>query len=187
MTCPTITTLHAILAAYDAPAGPSKADTIKAVAECLSGACAPDAPDLHDAIMRLPCDSNLAHGDPETAYKYGHRDARHAAAELAIAQPVAAQGGQDAGWISVDDVKKPVGRTPILVAVSFVRYGEHDDGSPGEYHGVDVTEGEYVPGHGERECYFESFQGTHGDASHVTHWMPLPAAPAILAAKGGAA
>lgn len=45
MTCPTITTLHAILAAYDAPAGPSKSDTIKAVAECLSGACAAPAAD----------------------------------------------------------------------------------------------------------------------------------------------
>lgn len=36
MTCPTITTLHAILAAHEAHQGPSKADTIKAVAECLS-------------------------------------------------------------------------------------------------------------------------------------------------------
>lgn len=54
MTCPTITTLHAILAAYDAPAGPSKADTLKAVAECLSGACAPAVPaDVLAAVDRM--------------------------------------------------------------------------------------------------------------------------------------
>lgn len=49
MTCPTITNLHAILAAYDAPAGPSKADTLKAVAACLSGACA--APQCEPSIQ----------------------------------------------------------------------------------------------------------------------------------------
>lgn len=94
MTCPTITTLHAILAAYDAPAGPSKADTLKAVAECLSGACAAAATDLHAAIMNIPADHAKACGTNNApAYKIGHRDARHAAAELAIqAQPVAAQG-----------------------------------------------------------------------------------------------
>lgn len=51
MTCPTITALHAILAAYDAPAGPSKADTIKAVAECLGGACA--APQCDPGVKQL--------------------------------------------------------------------------------------------------------------------------------------
>lgn len=40
---------------------------------------------LHSAIMNLPCDESQAHGDPQTAYKYGHRDARHAAAELVSA------------------------------------------------------------------------------------------------------
>lgn len=96
MTCPTITNLHAILAAYDAPAGPSKADTLKAVAECLSGACAPATFDLHAAIMNIPADHAKACGTNNApAYKIGHRDARHAAAELAIqAQPVAAQGEQ---------------------------------------------------------------------------------------------
>lgn len=104
--------------------------------------------------------------------------------EMEVAR-LTVEAGKDADWISVEDAKKPVGRTPILVAVSFVRYGEHEDGSPGAYEGVEVTEGEYVPGHGERECYFASFQGTHGDASHVTHWMPLPDAPTILATKTG--
>lgn len=42
--------------------------------------------DLHDAIMRLHCDP--ASGYPAwqwSAYHAGHRDARHAAAELVIA------------------------------------------------------------------------------------------------------
>lgn len=78
-------------------------------------------------------------------------------------------------WISVDDERKPPRGKPVLVAVSFVRYGEHEDGTPGEYNGVDVTEGEYVLS--KDGNYFASFQGTHGDASHVTHWRELPAAP----------
>lgn len=41
--------------------------------------------DLHNDIINLPCDENKACAtiDP-LAYKIGHRDARHAAAELAI-------------------------------------------------------------------------------------------------------
>jgi hypothetical protein len=42
------------------------------------------APDLHDAIIRLPCKMPpLAQSVEVWAYQYGHRDARHAAAELA--------------------------------------------------------------------------------------------------------
>jgi hypothetical protein len=39
---------------------------------------------LHDDIMRLPCEYNLDIGDEFMGYKLGHRDARHAAAELAL-------------------------------------------------------------------------------------------------------
>lgn len=40
---------------------------------------------LHGQIMNLPqCDPGLE-ADPQRAYKLGHRDARHAAAELALA------------------------------------------------------------------------------------------------------
>lgn len=50
--------------------------------------------DLHTAILRLPCDD----GHSET-YKMGHRDARHAAAELAIAAPVQASSDLiDEAW-----------------------------------------------------------------------------------------
>jgi len=43
---------------------------------------------LHDEIMRIPCDpkrSPCRGVSAELAYKSGHRDARHAAAELAAA------------------------------------------------------------------------------------------------------
>ena len=81
-----------------------------------------------------------------------------------------------AGWISIDTPPLK-GRQPILVAVAWTKYGEHEDGSPAEFTGVDVTEGEYVPAFGDREGCFESYQGTHGDRSGVTHWMSLPEAP----------
>ena len=57
--------------------------------------------DLHGEIMNIPCDPSrapVAGVNAELAYKYGHRDARHAAAELAAAhgaeraQPAEAEG-----------------------------------------------------------------------------------------------
>ena len=42
---------------------------------------------LHDEIMNIGCDASMSHFstlDELLAYKTGHRDARHAAAELAI-------------------------------------------------------------------------------------------------------
>lgn len=42
---------------------------------------------LHDEIMNLPCKRTMSHfatKDELLQYKEGHRDARHAAAELAI-------------------------------------------------------------------------------------------------------
>lgn len=44
--------------------------------------------DLHGDIMNIPCDTTRSPAggvNAELAYKYGHRDARHAAAELASA------------------------------------------------------------------------------------------------------
>lgn len=40
---------------------------------------------LHDAIMNLPLTPGMLHESMHRAYKFGHKDARHAAAELAIA------------------------------------------------------------------------------------------------------
>lgn len=84
-----------------------------------------------------------------------------------------------AGWVSVSDECKPKGRTPILVAVDYVRYGEHEDGTPGEYHGQTVAEGEYVPNHGEPgDGYFTCYSSPHGDSEVITHWQPIPNPPA---------
>lgn len=82
---------------------------------------------------------------------------------------------EKAGWISVEDDRKPKGRTPILVTVDYVRYGEYEDGTSGEWRGQIVTEGEYVPQHGEVGDYFTSYSSPHGDGEAVTHWMPIPA------------
>jgi hypothetical protein len=43
--------------------------------------------DLHAAIMNLPCKPPNSDFDIRRAYEYGHRDARHAAAELVAAAP----------------------------------------------------------------------------------------------------
>jgi hypothetical protein len=58
--------------------------------------------DLHDAIMRLPCNGF------DYAYKEGHRDARHAAAELAlgyVAAPSVASGAQEQDNIIRDAIR----------------------------------------------------------------------------------
>jgi len=58
------------------------------------------AADLHDAIMRIACDttkSTFASKDERRAYAEGHRDARHAAAELA-AGAAAGQVAVPEGW-----------------------------------------------------------------------------------------
>jgi hypothetical protein len=81
-------------------------------------------------------------------------------------------------WISVEAEEKPLGRTVILVAVRYVRYYEHEDGSVGDYPGWEVTEGQYVPQHGDVGDYFESFSSPHGDHEYITHWQPLPPPPA---------
>lgn len=43
------------------------------------------ATDLHTQIMSLPCDESRVRPSYESAYRLGHRDARHAAAELVLA------------------------------------------------------------------------------------------------------
>lgn len=66
------------------------------VIAALLRAGAAKVPDLHDAIMNLPCDDSKAneeYNDRRSAYKHGHRDARHAAAELAITTPPAPDAG----------------------------------------------------------------------------------------------
>lgn len=66
--------------------------------------------DLHGKIMNLPCDgATLDWANTREAYMYGHRDARHAAAELAtaadalIAELVEALKGMNDVWKCVCD------------------------------------------------------------------------------------
>lgn len=40
--------------------------------------------DLHNAIMNIPCAPGMLNLNHHAAYKMGHRDARHAAAEMAL-------------------------------------------------------------------------------------------------------
>lgn len=89
------------------------------------------------------------------------------------------QDASASAWISVDDARKPVGRTPILVAVACIKFGEYDDGTPSEHRSVEVNEGEYIPLHGATGDYFTSYCTPQADQEWVTHWMPLPAPPAF--------
>lgn len=67
-------------------------DYARAALATQAQAAAP-ATDLHNAIMNLPCkraDHEFMNAEHRMLYKNGHRDARHAAAELALAHPAAA-------------------------------------------------------------------------------------------------
>lgn len=60
---------------------------------------APDVDALHAAIMNLPCAPYPGYDDKEMrAYKYGHKDARHAAAELASSTALQAPVREVPGW-----------------------------------------------------------------------------------------
>lgn len=49
-----------------------------------SGETSPNLPDLHSAILNLPCHHSRGSSDAYSkGYAWGHRDARHAAAEVA--------------------------------------------------------------------------------------------------------
>lgn len=39
---------------------------------------------LHSEIMNIPCDVSKVNSDRQLVFKLGHRDARHAAAELSL-------------------------------------------------------------------------------------------------------
>lgn len=80
-------------------------------------------PDLHAQIMNLPCDAEgrlQQHSPTELfAYRLGHRDARHAAAELAAALGVQTPRIEfEAAWEQIKD-RHPEARD----AKDFVRLG----------------------------------------------------------------
>lgn len=64
------------------------------------------AADLHAAIMNLPCGVPNHDGIPydfDLAYRTGHRDARHAAAELAASHPAPQAAAEGVGSIDTPD------------------------------------------------------------------------------------
>ncbi|ATQ77861.1 hypothetical protein CR152_27680 [Massilia violaceinigra] len=99
------------------------------VLAALQAAPAPEATDLHAAIMNLPCKPRnadlIGKGDAENrAYQIGHRDARHAAAQLVAAHE------HDAP--AQDSIDTP--RFRELVD-SYVRFFSTDEpGQKGEYY-----------------------------------------------------
>jgi hypothetical protein len=85
---------HGFMAKWNRPGfGPDLHDHVFAFARALlagnNGKAALDVSALHAAIMNIPADTSkygLAASNGALAYKEGHRDARHAAAELVTAQ-----------------------------------------------------------------------------------------------------
>jgi len=68
-------------------------DACECVSHCRKNGCIPVTPmpekqfqamDLHGLIMNIPAAPGGLDGDYALAYKLGHRDARHAAAELSL-------------------------------------------------------------------------------------------------------
>ena len=124
--------------------------------------------DLHAQIMNIQCQKvpafAFASGDvgPEQlrAYKAGHRDARHAAAELAlkaVAQPV-----PPAAWQPIETAPR-TGVRVLYLSNEFGEYvGNHPPKcAPGDWSFIDGVWG----GSANRQ------------AATATHWMPLPAPP----------
>lgn len=80
-------------------------------------------------------------------------------------------------WQTIDTIPRD-GRV-VLLWVSAVRYGEDDDGRPFEQDCSVVDFGQWCALLDDGDGYADAYGAPHGDAQHVTHWMPLPAAPAI--------
>lgn len=88
-----------------------------------------------------------------------------------------------AQWISVDDDRKPEVRKPILLFVRTLTRGEDDDGRPYETEGEQVEMGEYRKMDGYDVYYFDCYTSPMSDNDWITHWMPLPKAPASSQAQ----
>lgn len=133
---------------YLAPA-PQAADTDK-VREVLDK--------LHAEIMNLPANKLLHIYEDDIgqtlAYKTGHRDARHSAAELAASMAVQAPVREVPGWQPIGD-SLPSDDCRVLAATWF-----------------DMTQVQQV-----EVVSFRAGSGTFSDCN-VTHWQPLPEPPA---------
>lgn len=99
-------------------------------------------PDLHDDIMRLPCKPGRAiamNGASKQAYQEGHRDARHAAAELVAAAQASveqATGAKEGANASLEEVRKQ----DLYTCID--KGGEYE--LLGEAYGAGITKGSVV-------------------------------------------
>lgn len=128
--------------------------------------------ELHSAIMNLPCKVptiEASNGKHDliwaSGYKLGHRDARHAAAELvcaAIPQAVSAEPQ----WLPVS------GRMPEKDVEVLVYDSSADHVYVTQW--CDWWEAP-VSFSSKTICVGEGWET--GEYEHVTHWMPLPPAP----------
>jgi hypothetical protein len=95
--------------------------------------------------------------------------------QSAAPTPERADAETAVAWQPIETAPKD-GRM-FLGWVNAVQYGESDEGRQFE---ADVSDHDFCQwrDHG---GYFENMMGRVGDASHITHWMPLPAAPSTAA------
>jgi hypothetical protein len=126
-----------------------------------------DKPTLFQQIMNLPCICKL--GDVwqpdlwKSGYGAGHRDARHAAAELVAASSLPPPGGEP--WMPIETAPKD--RTPVIVwwdgrIVGEARYIPEEDMSDFGWWWANEGPGDY---HAEKL------------SPEPTHWQPLPQPP----------
>lgn len=124
---------------------------------------------LHAAIMNIPCHPYRDGEEFVIGYKFGHRDARHAAAELVAA--LAAQPAPAASQAASHSAPEPVAR--------WIRV---EDDFPKMYERVLVltTDAEDDPHHA--LAHYNGSVGFLGIGGHrlnpVTHWQSLDQPPA---------
>lgn len=126
--------------------------------------------DLSAAIMNIPHNENNQQSydrhDLRVAYKVGHRDARHAAAELALA---ASQHKAGVQWVIVNDRRPTDHAKCYLVASNWgIRFArKHEDNwANGCFQDTDTDSDEGMLGWDEADGVFT-----------VTHWCELPPPP----------
>lgn len=116
-------------------------------------------------------------GQAEPLYASHRRDSVHLTSDfVAHGLPTPLPEG---GWRSIDTAPKD-GRL-FLCWVHAVKFGEDDDGRRYEQDVscVDFCQWRTISDPPTDEGgYFEACAGPWGDGQNITHWMPLPAAPA---------
>lgn len=97
-------------------------------------------------------------------------DAAHSIEQLMATHPQATEPA----WRPIESAPKD--GTMVLCWVSAVQYGETDEGQQFQRDISQIDFGSWEDGL-DGNGYFDPYCGQIGDQQHVTHWMPLPAAP----------